>query len=195
MKNLGLEISIRKNALILGKHKHPLVIQNGLLLLKWEPNDHVFYSHDDLRKLHRSFGHPSAKSLANLVRRANPRIPSARNTLEEIKKECDVCAKFERRPCRFKLTMGTEEYRFNHIVAVDIVFIDGNKFLHCVDECTHFGAAVIVRNMKSNTIWKALLKCWSLVRSGHLTISESIKDPILFQANFERQLMLMALLC
>lgn len=35
--------------------------------------------------------------------------------------------------------------------------------LHCVDEAKHFQSASILRNMKSESVWKALLICWSLI--------------------------------
>lgn len=166
MKNLGLEISIQKHALIKGSKLHKLDVHNGLLWLRWKPVEHIHYTHDELRKLHIAFGHPSARALEAILRRARPNEPGVRDEIEAIIKNCLTCARHSSVPRRFKLTVGTEEHRFNHIVAIDVVKIDGHNVLHCVDESTHFGAASILSSMKSEVVWKALIKCWSLVYLG-----------------------------
>lgn len=81
-------------------------------------------------------------------------------------KKCIVCSKYSRKRHRFKLKIGIEEHRFNHIVAVDIVDFDGKKVLYYVDESTYFGSASILPSMKLSDVWTALLKCWSLVYLG-----------------------------
>lgn len=51
-------------------------------------------------------------------------------------------------------------------MAVDVIYIKGKPVLHLVDEATHYMAAVFLRNLKSETIWRAILKCWSHVYVG-----------------------------
>ncbi len=102
---------------MLNGREHKLALENDLLWHKWNPDDYILYTADDLRKLHRSFGHPFARALAELLRRANPNEPSVRAVLEEIVNKCLVFAKHPRKPHRFKLTIGTEQHRFSHIVA------------------------------------------------------------------------------
>ena len=175
MKRMGIDISIQEDSLTLGDKMHSLVLENNLLWLKWESTDYTFYTETELRKLHRSFGHPSAKALAELLKRARPTDPYVHDELDAIIRECAVCAKNASIPRRFKLTVGTEDVRFNHIVAVDIVTIEGKQVLHCVDESTHFQAAAFLTNMKSETVWKALVRCWSNVYIGppdHLRVDQ-----------------------
>lgn len=166
MKQLGIEICIQNNCLTLGSRKHLLHTDNDLLWLKWKACDQVLYSETELRKLHRASGHASAKALAELLKRARPTDPYVRKALETVVKECLTCSRNSSKPRRFKLTVGTEKYRFNNIVVIDIVHIDSHKVLHCVNESTHFQAATVLRNMKSNTVWRALMKCWSSVYLG-----------------------------
>ncbi len=166
MQRLGLDISIQKHCLTVGEKKHALELRKNLLWLKWVPTDQILYTTEELRKLHSSFGHPSARALSEVLKRARPDSPNVRDELEHIVKDCFTCAKYSTKPRRFKLTIGTDEYRFNAIVASDNVYIDGNAILHCVDECTHFGSAAIVPSMRSEDVWKTLLKCWSLVYLG-----------------------------
>ena len=120
MKRMGVEILIQENCLILGKKKHKLILENDLLWLRWNSNDYILYTDDELRHPHRAFGHPSAKALENVLRRARQHKPDPRNILDDITKNCSSCAKSSKKPRIFKLTVGTEEYRFNHIVAMDI---------------------------------------------------------------------------
>ena len=155
IKELGFEIYIQTNTLQYKAHVHKLEEDNGLLWLRWNPQDQVLFSECELLRLHKSFGHPSVRALSNLLRKARPKAPDVTRQLEEIA-ECDTCAKHATKPRRFKLTVGRKECRFNHVVAIDIMFIDGLKILHCVDEATHFQSATILSNMKSATVWKAL---------------------------------------
>ena len=165
MEDMGLEISIQENCLLLGDRRHELEVENDLLWLRWTP-EYSFYTEQELRKLHRAFGHPSAKRLAELLKRARPDENYVRKELEGIVKECGVCARHSQKPRRFKLTVGTDEYQYNHIVSIDVVDIEGRKILHVVDECTHFQAAAILVNMKTDTVWRTLLRYWSNVYLG-----------------------------
>lgn len=144
MKNIVIDISIRENCLKLGENKHKLEQRNDLLLLKWKPGSYIFYTEIELLKLHHSFGHPSAKALYNLLKRASPTTDlMLKKSLDSIVKEFLNCARNAIKPRRFKLTIGTEKYRFNHIVAADVVYIDGKNVLNLVDESNHFGAVII----------------------------------------------------
>ena len=128
-------------------------------------------------KLHRSFGHPSASALYKLLRRAHPdeANQSTRQTLEQIAKECETCLRHASKPRRFKLTVGHNNARFNHVVAVDIMYINNKPILHVVDEATHFSSAQWLRKVSSSEVWKALLRCWCNVYLGppdHLRIDQ-----------------------
>eukprot|EP00171_Calliarthron_tuberculosum_P022358 IDg22358t1 len=61
----------------------------GHLYIKWEYPT-VLYTEPELRKLHKQFGHPSAKALINLLKRATPEKLTAeiRNVIENISERC-----------------------------------------------------------------------------------------------------------
>ena len=61
MKEMGLEISIQENCLLLGERRHEIDVENDLLWLRWTEHE--------LKKLHRAFGHPSARALPELLKR------------------------------------------------------------------------------------------------------------------------------
>jgi len=151
---------------ILGKSEK-LELRNGLLYYTWNRN-FVLFSEAELFKLHRSFGHPSASALYNVLKRARPGDVSSetRLAIEEMQKRCLTCARHSQKPRKSKLTIGTEDLNFNHTVAVDIMFINRKPILHVVDEATPFSAATWLKNSTSSEVWKGLLRCWTHVYLG-----------------------------
>lgn len=111
----------------------PLKFINFFYVYKWKPTDSIYYLYmeQELRRLHRSFGHPSINSLTKLLQRANPTNvdPKVVQSIEELTKASQVSAVSATLPKRFKLALGTEEFRFNHIVAVDVMYIDSKTTL------------------------------------------------------------------
>ncbi len=118
--------------------------------------------------------------------KTRPESPNVRDELENIVKDCFTCVKYSTKLRRFKLTIGTDEYRFNHIISIDIVYIDGKAILHCLDECTHFGSAAIVPSMRSEDMWKTLLKCWSPVYLGPPDFLRIDQGPNFVSAELKR---------
>ena len=175
----GLDISIQNSVMTYKSFSHPLQMRNYFLIHKWEPCDvsHSLYSEQELRKLHRTFGHPSASALIKVLKAARPEqmTPEVRNNVMNIVKSCVTCSTYASKPKRFKITVGTEDLCFNHIVAVDIMYISKKPVLHVVDEATHFCSALFLNKVSSSHVWKALLKCWSRVYLGppdHLRIDQ-----------------------
>lgn len=170
MKDNGLDISIQNEEISFKHHYQKLTMENYFLIHRWQPSDmdYCLYTEAELRTLHRSFGHPSASALYNLLKRARSEEMNSkvRKSIEEISDSCDICSKNSKRPRRFKLTVGTDDLRFNHTVAMDVMHIAGRALLHVVDEATHFNAALFLRNQSSQCIWKSFLKCWSRVYLG-----------------------------
>lgn len=56
--------------------------------------------------------------------------------------------------------------KFNHILAVDIMYICNKPVLHVVDEATHYRSAMFVQRVRSREVWKTLLRCWCHVYLG-----------------------------
>ena len=145
MKSTGMEISIQRHRLVLGKRIQPLVFENDFLYHRWTRSEmgcfeenvpFALYTIGELTKLHGSFWHPSLNALHNELRRARPDEdhPGIRSILQEITRRCRICSKTAAKPKRFKLTIGSENDRFNHVIAVYIMYIMSLPVVHIVDE-------------------------------------------------------------
>lgn len=58
--------------------------------------------------------------------------------IENIKDEYIICTEVLSSLRGFKLTVGTEELKFNDRVQDDTMFIDGRSVITMADEATHF---------------------------------------------------------
>lgn len=179
MLDNGLDISIQDRYISMGERRQPLILENYFLKYKWDPYCMIYaaYSEKELVKIHRSFGHPSVRATYNLLRRAGRAEPKGETLrqLEKIAAACRECQKNEAKPRRFKLTVGTDELTFNHIVVIDTMFINSRPVLHLVDESTHFTSACFLKSQTAEQVWKAIMKLWILTYMGppdHLSIDQ-----------------------
>jgi hypothetical protein len=164
LKRHELDLRVLSNTIEFGGRSQSLLLEKGFLVHRWDREDatHVLYTEEDLRKLHRAFGHPAVSTLANLLRRARPEEmnAAAQNVLQEIAKSCKICSTNAARPKHFKLTVGTEDIAFNHVVTVDVMYLAKRPVLHCVDEGTHYMAAKFMKSVTASETWKTLISCW-----------------------------------
>lgn len=167
LKNTGIDLSIQRDCLLFNDIELPLQVQNDLLVYNWLPNVAMF-TYDELKKLHRSFGHPTVSTLYNLLRRARKEEchKDVRDAIEQLTESCKVCSEHSSKPKRFKLSIGTEDGRFNSVVAVDIMYLGGKPVLHAVDETTHFAAASFLKNISATEVWKTFTRIWTHVYMG-----------------------------
>ncbi|KHJ30188.1 hypothetical protein EV44_g3772 [Erysiphe necator] len=63
-------------------------------------------------------------------------------------------------PNRFKFNLKDLDLQFNHLILVDIMYIDNNPVLHIVDEATNFQAARWLKNFSAKHTWDAIRACW-----------------------------------
>lgn len=63
-----------------------------------------------------------------------------RRSLAQVELLCTLCYTYSQCPLRFKFT-PLEDKDLNHTVYADVLYIDGNKILHIVDEATRYQAA------------------------------------------------------
>lgn len=103
----------------------------------------VLRTEEELRTLHRTFGHSSVRALQMLLERPNGSNLERNivNYKEEMKEDCTVCKKKMTVPRGLKLTVGTASLRFGYRVHFDIVFIPGRPVVHIVGKRTDFCAA------------------------------------------------------
>lgn len=114
---------------------------------------------EELRRLHRRFGHPSAGRLARLLRQSGHDYNRA--AIDQLTKFCSTCQKHGKAPGRFKFTIKND-LQFNHSVIIDIMYLDSPAMpvLHLVDEATRFQNARFLKDISAETVWDTLRACW-----------------------------------
>ena len=146
----------------------PIIWRDGHLYASMCFAVSTFYKTVQLRKLHRSFFHPSAEKLYNLLERAGLEAVTS-ETLERLKGivvSYEPCQRIRNAPLRFRVTIGHENVRFNARAFVDIMYLVGKPVLHIIDEATRFSAARFLTKMSTDALWEAIVKCWSSVYTG-----------------------------
>lgn len=108
----------------------------------------------ELRTLHYHFFHPSACKLYNSLNRVGPSntTPDTLSILEEISKVCHTCAKFSPGPHRFRVSLPSGNFVFNHTLALDLFLLDVSPVLNVVDVDTHFSSAIFLRGKSTSDV-------------------------------------------
>lgn len=134
---------------------------HGHAFLTWNPITECMFTYNDLKRLHRRFGHPTVEKLMNLLRRADvDRVgDDTRKALTEITRSCDPCQRYAQPPRRFKFTLRDEKF-FNQSLYVDIFTLDKKPVLHIVDESTKYQAARWLPDVSTEQVWRALRLAW-----------------------------------
>jgi len=103
----------------------PVRYKKGHLYVEW-PVSEVLFSTTELKKMHDRFGHPTTRSLVNLLKRARPKQVQSetRNVLDGIVKHCKACQTFAPKPYMFKVSISTDDLVFSHEIKVDLFWID-----------------------------------------------------------------------
>lgn len=169
LKN-SLHIYIKECCVICGTRKPKLVSENLLLRHNWNVQDMDFflYTESVLRLLHHNFGNPSVPALCNLLQRENKNIFSAgtKYCLRKLQESCRTYQKEQTKQRRLKITIGSDDLRYNHKVQVDTIFLSGRPVIHKVDEDKHFEEEKLLSNKSTKHIWKAILDLWYLLFMG-----------------------------
>ena len=117
----------------------------------------------ELRQLHRRFGHPSVRRLATLLQRSDHAFDL--DTLEKLTTYCKQCQKHGKSSGRFKFTIH-DDIDFNYTIIVDIFYLGTpsdssmKPVLHIVDEATRFQAARFLKDISARQVWNTLRTCW-----------------------------------
>ncbi|KAI0995484.1 hypothetical protein K3495_g12696 [Podosphaera aphanis] len=152
MDRIGIEFHNLRNVLVQGnievsiirKFGHPFLLPHEFeksLVQSYITDSKISSCHlteIELRQIHRRFGHPSARRLTRILERSGHDFD--KKLVAHLTKYCHLCQMHGKFPGRFKFT-SREDCEFNHIVNVDVMFIDGDPLLHVVDEATRFQAA------------------------------------------------------
>lgn len=132
---------------------------NGHPFFCWSPVNQSYFT--SLQRLHHWLGHPAAAKLANLLlfTELYHTPDSTRRALTEIEKHFRSCQTYNQDPCRFKFRLK-DDVEFNHMVYLDIFYIQNHPVLHFVDEATHYRAASLLPTAFSDVICCSLRRCW-----------------------------------
>lgn len=116
-----------------------------------------------LSRLHRTYAHPGAERLLQLLKDAGCASPGLAQALHRVTQRCSVCRANRSRPPRAVVTMPRPA-AFNDTLAVDLAELAGRgQFLHSVDIGTRLSRCVIVQDKEAQTIVRALLSHWVCV--------------------------------
>ena len=140
----------------------PITRKHGHLYVEWSYATN--YTEGQLLKLHRQFHHPSTGKLMNILKRCNAEEvdEKTKSILEDIVKRCQPCQRNpSRKPQTFQVSIGNEDIQFNQEVFVDIMYLDKRPVIHIVDLQTRLNAAKFLRNISTQSVWKAFQECWA----------------------------------
>ena len=129
--------------------------------------------------MHRHFFHPKSEGLYAVMRRSGPNScsPQDLRQIQEIITKCDVCQRLSRAPSRFRVSLPMENVVFNRILCVEIMYLESNPVLHCVDRETKFNAATFLPDETTETAWQTYQRIWSLLYVGHTEHMHADQGP------------------
>lgn len=152
MLDNGLDSSIQERFVSLGNRRHSLATKIFFdSQVGTKRSALCFLTKQELQTVHRTFIPPSVRLLERLLKRAD-RSSLDKETISALKKieeDYILCGKIDSYLRRFKLTVRSEELRFNHRVQVDTMFIKCRPVIHMVDETRRFGAVAFLRNQST----------------------------------------------
>lgn len=148
--------------------KIPIARRNGHMYVQWNAKT-LMFTRSELKKLHLHFFHPSARKLFNLLKRTDPTKATGdtMTMLEEISKACSTCAVYSPGPRRFRVSLPKGDCVFNHTLAMDLLWLDGDPALNVVDVDTHFSSAIFLRVKSTRDVWNAFVVCWASMYPGY----------------------------
>lgn len=98
-------------------------------------NSLFFYTENELRTIQRGFRHPFVRATHMLLKNAN--IDDIQEEimahLKQIEDDCRIFQINAPPTRRFKLSVGTEDFRFNHRDILDTMLLSGMAVMHMVD--------------------------------------------------------------
>lgn len=134
MHENGLDISIQRKLISYKKIEQGLSFENFSHTSLEHRRQRIFTLNRIIspKKLHNVFGHPSVFALNNLLKRANldRKNSKLRKEIEKIVKQCEKCLKYGHKPKSLKIAIGTENLKFNHIIAAEkCIFLEISSIL------------------------------------------------------------------
>lgn len=111
-------------------------------------------------KLHAQFGHPVAKRLVRLVKRAGREHDTELiEKIHDVSKNCKICTEYKQ-PSPRPIVSLPHSSKFNETVALDLKFFRGKIILHMIDTLTRFSSAIICKSKEASCIIEGIVRCW-----------------------------------
>ena len=76
-------------------------------------------------------------------------------TLERIAKHCHQCQLYSSSPRRFRFNIK-DDMEFNTNIIIDIMYINSEPMVHCINKATVFRAAKFISSIESKIVWDAI---------------------------------------
>jgi len=90
----------------------------------------------EIHRLHRRFGYLLAEKLYRVLKRSGHDNVN-RKIINHLTKYCSFYQKYGRSLGQFKFTLY-KDLNFNHLVYIDIMYINGSLVLHIIDKVTRY---------------------------------------------------------
>jgi len=90
----------------------------------------------EIHYLHRRFGYPLAKKLYRVLERSGHNNIN-RKVIDHLTKYCSFYQKYRRSLGQFKFTLY-KDLDFNHLVYIDIMYINGSLVLYIINKATRY---------------------------------------------------------
>src|ERR1700722_12163127 len=93
----------------------------------------------EIYRLHYCFSHLLAKKLYRGLKYFRHNNIN-RKAVNHLTKYCSLYQKYKHSPGQFKFTLR-KDLNFNHLVYIDIMYINSSLVLHIINKATHYYAA------------------------------------------------------
>ena len=110
-------------------------------------------------KLHRQFGHPSEKSLKDILINADSFDEECGKIIKNVNKTCQVCLRFKKTPPKPVVALPQAK-EFNDMVAIDLKSFKDVYFIHFTDMHTRFHKSKVIRRKTPKVIVDAIAIVW-----------------------------------
>ena len=115
-----------------------------------------------VKKLHRQFGHTTARPLKLLLKNAGIVDRIFFTMIEDVSTNCDICKRYKRTPPRPVVSLPLAQ-DFNDTVAMDLKIWDLKRniyILYLIDVATCFSKAAIIHDKDPETVIDKIMLCW-----------------------------------
>eukprot|EP00171_Calliarthron_tuberculosum_P014672 IDg14672t1 len=167
-------------------YEEEVQMRSNLPFLVFESNS--FLTENQLRAMHRNFGHPTLEKQMKLIENAEleylPR--NTRKLLKNLIERCRTCQITKSKQKRFLFSIREDiTGEFNHVLVIDVVkLIDGNV-LHIVCKGTKFQSGAFINSMTTKETWSALRNSWVNLYAGAPDMVEADAGTCFTSEEFE----------